>query len=36
MQLVTVCFFGHREIDRFEQVSEWVEKVIDRLFHQYA
>lgn len=36
MQLVTVCFFGHREIDRFEQVSEWVEKVIDRLFHRYA
>lgn len=31
MQLVTVCFLGHREIDRFEQVSEWVEKVIDRL-----
>lgn len=34
MKTLTVCFFGHRNIDGFRRVSELVEQTIDRFLYE--
>lgn len=31
----TVCFFGHRQIDDFRTVEQWIEQLVDKLLNEH-
>ena len=31
----TVCFFGHRQIDDFRTIEQWIEQLVDKLLNEH-